>query len=215
MNMLADNLGIRGSPHVLLARLLEGHASNQLRFGHLPTLQIEDNYGFLFANGTSANFLKKFYQRKNGAIGALNLVLRLCVQILSGRQSEHGPIVRSYTSKLQIDDRRELEVEYLSLLCSTVNCLPLRIPFFNGLDSDHRAQSVAVSFTEREIAYKLPLLLAGKGRELNFELREHFDRVGITSTEGMTYTLDGELYEQKEHSKLVVRHGPELTTILL
>ena len=64
INMLAKNLRVTGNPEEILYRLIESHSSGQTHKSRtINTLQIGDNYGFLFASGTSSRFLKEFYNR--------------------------------------------------------------------------------------------------------------------------------------------------------
>ena len=84
INVLAKNLGQQNTPEKNLYKLIEKFSSGEkIKYTMKNCLQVDKvNYGFLFANGTTANFLNEYYKNKNNALGALMLILRLGVSSL-------------------------------------------------------------------------------------------------------------------------------------
>lgn len=65
-NNIADTLGIKSSPEKNLQKLIQFHKSPKVITNtQLPSLVIDNRYGFLFADGVCAYFLKDFYKEKN------------------------------------------------------------------------------------------------------------------------------------------------------
>jgi diacylglycerol kinase family enzyme len=86
MNTLARNLGVRGRPEAIAARLATAPVVA------VPCLRVGPHVGFLFGVGVSVAFLRLYYQGRRGALGAAALLLRLALGLPFG-----AAITRSVT----------------------------------------------------------------------------------------------------------------------
>lgn len=214
MNMLAKNLNISGSPQEILTRLIQVYSSQvPVNEKTIPSLKVEENYGFLFASGTSAHFLREFYKNKTGALGAISLVLKLSFSILS-KGDLHKNIVQSEQVSIESPGSGPLAHQSLSVLASTVVKVPLGLPYFTQLrHSDHKIQYSSVTMSTSEIAYKLPRLIFNRGNP-KFELTATCNHFSFQSQSKIFYTIDGELY-QSDSNNLKISLGPEIRFIQL
>lgn len=86
INIVAQNLGIRGKPEAILRRLLRGRAEGRpARSAELDTLVVGGRTGFIFATGIPPRFLSSYYDgRGTGTWRAMALVARALGSILVG-----------------------------------------------------------------------------------------------------------------------------------
>jgi hypothetical protein len=216
INVLANNLGIRGSPEQVLFRLVEGHSGlGDLPWRRLRSLKIEGNYGFLFADGLAPAFLKEYYRRKSGPLGALALAVKVW-----GSRLFNGELFARVVSDLHHTLTPDVGPAHSHLscavFCSTVSKLPLGYPLFHLLSNEESGfQCSSFTMSAKDVLWQLPVILAtrqdgiGKGkisfccRELLVEQERPFD-----------YTLDGELYLSRSNS-LRIEMGPDLDFLTL
>lgn len=214
MNMLADNLNINGSPQELLTNLIEMHSANLIQVKTLHCLKIQNSYGFLFASGTSARFLSQFYKNKTGRRGSIALIARLILSILLGTKF-HRDIVKSDSITITYDSRPVIQHKTLSVLAATVNKLPMQIPFFSQVPAlPPKMQVSSIVFTEKEIAYKLPLLLIRRNQPKPNELTFCCEKIHLQADEPIPYTLDGEVY-LANNGLLTIELGPPISFVSL
>jgi len=215
INVLANNLGIRGSPEEILYRLVEWHSSGRaMPVRRVPTLCVEGNHGFLFANGMAPAFLKEYYKRKSGAFGAFLLVCAVWLSSLyKGRL--HDKIVQDLRQNLRPGGRRPIDHTSCSVFCSTVLKLPLGVPLFHMLDS-HPREFQCVSFTtpSRE-SWRLPLVLLRRQDDLGKDkISFCCEELQIEMPHPFDYTLDGELFTSTNNS-VNIGIGPELDFVTI
>ncbi len=217
MNMLADNLQIQGTPEHLLFRLIEAHSAGFFKEKvRVSTLKIGDQYGFLFANGTSARYLETFYTNKTGALGAIWLVAKLCFSYLL--QSEFFfRIVRQDPTTLRADALPPLTHGTASVFCSTVKKLPMKIPFFQKIEGavDH-FECVSIQLTPNEVARKLASMLwfCLRNRQNPHPYWVDFccKKLVLSTEEPSPYTLDGELFPASR--EITIELGPKIDFLL-
>ena len=106
INVLAENLGIKGSPEQVLYRLIERHSINNLTVTRkISTICIEGQHGFLFGNGTTAGFLELFTKIKLGLSvpyywASKSFYLKFLAPNYTKRQSRRlKPLPRSMTEQ--------------------------------------------------------------------------------------------------------------------
>ena len=215
MNMLAHNLGIRGTPEHNLFWLLQQHSADQRSERKtLRTLRINGGYGFLFANGSSARFLREFYRKKTGPVGSMALVAKIALSSFTGG-GLFRKIVKNETMVMCLPDGRRLERGSLSVLCSTVERLPLGFRLFPGVGDQQEAfEVVSVTMDEKQLVRALAkdfFLFPDKASAGKFRLST--PSVAIENPGGGVYTLDGELYHSSE-DLLTVSLGPGVRFLL-
>jgi diacylglycerol kinase (ATP) len=217
MNMLADNLGIQGSPEHLLFRLMEAHATDShAKTVRIPMLKIGNQFGFLFANGTSARYLKEFYKNKTGSWGAIWLVIRLCLGYLLQRPF-YFSLVRQEPSEFSYDETPPFSHGSASIFCSTVTKLPLKMPFFHQLPTHPgKFECVSLQLSPNEVFWKLgPILwfiLRNQPNPKPYWVDFCAKRLTLSVPTPALYTLDGELYTSQ--TPITVEMGPTIEFLL-
>jgi len=216
INVLANNLGIRGSPEQVLYRLVEGHSGQgELPWRRLHSLKMEGNYGFLFADGVAPAFLTEYYQRKSGPVGALILTLRVWASRLFNGEL-FSRIVQDIHHKLLPDVGPAHMHTSCAVFCSTVAKLPLGYPMFHLLKSYPGAfQCTSMTMPAKDAFWLFPMILAtgqdgeGKGK-ISFCCHDLL----VEQERPFEYTLDGELYRSQSNS-LRIGMGPDLDFLTL
>ncbi len=211
INVLANNLGVIGKPEQILYRLVEGFGRSEgLTVTKLRSMRVEGNYGFLFGNGVAATFLKEYYKRKTGPIGAFLWCLGVWASRFVGG-GMHYRVVKDLDVGLAPDGLPSIRHNSIAVFYSSLKKMPLGYPLFQRLKTEPGPfQGVSFAFQAREAIWKLPITVArlkegsttGKlsfcSRSLVLEAGAPFD-----------YTLDGELYVSSAAS-LAIESGPEL-----
>ncbi len=216
INVLATNLGIKGSPEEVLYRLIEAHAAGgALHTKKMTTIRVEDNFGFLFGNGVAASFLKEYYRNKTGPLGAFFWVLGVWGSRFLGGEL-HYRVVKDIPLSIAADGEPPISHTTCAIFAATVPKMPLSYPLFEALPANPgKFQVVSFTFSAKDAIWKLPIVMlkrkegSGTGkmtlcaRSLRIESEAPFD-----------YTLDGELFVSRSHS-LLVATGPELEFVAL
>ena len=224
MNVLANNLKIKGSPENLLYRLIEKHSTGEFECVQKRCLVVDDQIGFLFANGTPANFLEKFYQNKSSALGAAWLVARVVMWRFINHKM-YKKIV-SYTPCSIYQglgaDRVSSQIETISVLISTLPRMPMGPMLFPKMgdksEKNHaynKAQLVAYCVDPIKASYKVPIdafIFPAKQSSIKFSLVDK--EFIIESQTPVNYTLDGELYYPK-NSKVHIEVGKKINFIII
>ncbi len=216
MNVLAQNLGIRGKPEHILFRLLEAHSSEaQTTTQWLTTLKVEDNYGFLFADGVSYNFLEEYYKNKTGPFGAALLVLKVFFStVLKGEFFRK--LIRGQTIKISPDQMSPLVHETLMIMAATIERIPFGLKLFpEALKDPNKLQFFSVTSKPEELVSHLPAIVfktnpgTSKGK-----ISGSCEELAIQAESRYTYTLDGELFTAKSQ-EVVVKLGPKLEFLVI
>lgn len=216
INVLANNLGIKGAPEQVLYRLVEAHAGGEpLPSRKVRLLAVEDNYGCLFGNGAAASFLTEYYKRKSGPLGAALWVFAVWTSRFFGGRLYYR-VLRDMHQTLIPDGGSPIAHTTCAVFASTVEKLPLGYPLFRRLPSlEDGFQCVSFTFAAKDAVWQLPVTMikiqdgatTGKMtltcRELVVEADQPFD-----------YTLDGELFVSRD-KRLEITTGPELEFVTL
>lgn len=218
INMLADNLGIRGTPEEILVRMLECQSGLRPKeVESLATLSIGGQYGFLFGNGLVARYLAEFYRNKTGPIGSIILVLKIYFYWLFSRKNYHK-IVMDEQFRVVFDGVvSDRETQSLAMMASTVERMPLGLRLFPmARSSSTKFQFFALEMPAKSLPWRLPLaILRNKpGRFLGKSSRLAAKTI-VTSVSGkQPYTLDGELFDAPD-GRLAVEVGPVVQFIVV
>ena len=215
MNVVANNLGIKGSPEYLLFKLVDGYgAGKTFTEQKLTTLQVEKNFGFLLGTGVAAQFLKLYYQNKSNSFGAFLLVVKLYFSIFFARKFFHKHVV-SHTLNFKIP-KKEFIQKTVAVFVSTVSKTPFGFKMF-PLVSDNLKYFHVVSFGFKplELFWKIFLVLLKNGDQQDFFGKKSFKSVSLKLSDlnqlPIVYTIDGELFEAKDELK--VELGPIISFI--
>lgn len=196
MNAVATNLGIRGSPEDVLYRLVEAFsAQRELKVQRITTLSINGLLGFIYADGTAAAFLKKFYSNKSDALGASWLIGKI---VLDGifNPDRYAQIVGQYDVVLDGLTSGHAAHKSCSVMVSAVPKMPMGAKLFpDAWRNPSSFQILSFKDPPRELIWKLPLYVVKRWKDSNL-FRSFDTRLIIKHPEGpASYTLDGELFE--------------------
>ena len=214
MNVLADNLNIRGQPEQILYRLVEGHSLRKyMGTIELNTLCINNHYGFLFANSSSRRFLEVFYKNKSNYLGSILLLLKVVGSYFIGGNLFRS-VVKEDVLSLKANDRNLLELSSPFTFCSTVELLPLKIKFFSlALKDPTQFQCLSVLCSPKKVLpYFLLNLAASRPYKIEFLCKNL--AISAQKQSANAYTLDGELFYPDEPT-LNISLGPKIRFIIV
>ena len=216
INVLAQNLGIRGKPEEVLYRLLQAHSSGKpIKTEKLATMEIDGNFGFLFGNATTARFLAEFYRNKSGPIGAVLLVLRLALASLFNKPL-YESVVTAHDMTIAADGKEPRTLKAVALMCSTIEKGPLGFKLFpKARRGPHVFQSVAFVVAPEKLPLHLPLVILRPGEGEAFgKISTCATTMKVTCEDSRTYTIDGELYEAPG-AMIEIKPGPILEFLVV
>ena len=211
INMLADNLGIRGSPEEILMRMLECQSGLRPKdVIPLATLSVGGQAGFLFGNGMIARYLEEFYKRKSGPIGAIILILKIYFYWIFAPAS-YRALIHEESYRIAFDGRDlPATSKSLAMMISTVERAPLGFRVFPEASSNRaRFQYFSLEMAAGSLPWRIlfAFLRNHSGTFLGKVSRTASTAV-ITSESGKQfYTLDGELFSAPS-GRLAVGVGP-------
>lgn len=219
INMLADNLGIRGSPEEILVRMLESQSGLRTRqTKSLATLSVGNQYGFLFGNGCVARFLDEFYKKKTGPLGSLLLLAKIYLSWIIS-PSNYSKIVFSETFSLTFNEESGPPSIHnsLAMMASSVERMPLSVRLFPEVAKTlAQFQFFSLEMPPRSLPWRLPLAIMSNrpGRWFG-KMTRMGSFVKINATSGrQSYTLDGELFEAPS-GQLAVSIGPVVQFVVV
>ncbi len=216
INMLADNLGIKGSPEKLLFNLIFSYSQGlHIKTKILNTLNVAGNHGFLFATGLAPRFLSKFYENKTGAFGAIKLVLGLTLSGLFGGAFA-GKIVKDEFYQIKVDQYPPLDHTSIGITAGSVRKMPFRIPFFKLVDGDNHFFQIIVIKTRAVHAFiRILKIVFANALKNNPDKISYIGRkLDIICEEPFEYTLDGELYNTPDKD-LTLQLGAKIEFLLI
>ncbi len=213
MNVIANNLNIKGSSKTLLLDLVEKyHAADPFDYAKLQTIKCNDQYGFIFTSGFASNFLEEYYKNKSGPLGAIFFAIKLALGIFRKNSLIHQ-ITKPATLTIQGKTLPETSNTSNTILISTLNYLPLRLKLFNRIKKGmKRFQAFFINRRPFELVklvlnvfFRLPL-----NKKNIIELLS--DEIILSSDQGILVGLDGDLFGEQKNVRISL--GPELTFIL-
>ena len=218
INMLADNLGIRGTPEEILVRMLECQSGLRPKeVQSLATLSVGGQYGFLFGNGFVARYLSQFYKNKTGRIGSVFLIIRIYLNWLFSRK-RYSEVVMDEAFRVVFDGQTtDAEINSVAMMASTVERMPLGFKLFPEARAGlSRFQFFALEMSASSLPWKLPLaILRNRPGRFFGKVSRLASRLVVSSINGrQPYTLDGELFEAPE-GRLAVEVGPVVQFVVV
>lgn len=220
INFLAANLGITDSPLATLTQVLTFIKQNR-SFSEvsIPTLQIDNHIGFLFANGIAATFLEDFYRNKTNSIGAIcKLSSYFMDGIFAGKIN--GNFVKNISAhpmSIQLSYENDFAHEpkknpYYVVFASTVPKMPFGLSFFKKI-ARGETQAEMIAFEQKR---KSPMQIA-----FQILMNRHIEKIEGAQSLAFTtatihcknqalYSLDGELFHT-QNDEIKIESGPEFT----
>ena len=219
INLLAGNLGISGSPESILVRYMESMSElRKVRVVRLNTLEVNQHYGFLFGNGLPVNFLKEFYQKKTGPLGAIWLMVKIYIWFFVAR-GRYLSMMGWRRYRFLLDQRAiDLGVKgSLAVMASTVEKMPLGPRLFPFATKPGTFQFFSMGMRPEVLIWLLPFVVLRNrpGRWLG-----RFSRLASSLSlecqdqKNQEYTLDGELFDA-QNGKLEIKLGPAIDFIVV
>lgn len=210
MNLIASQVGQRGQASQILERLLQATANNSQHLCYqLRCLEIEGNYGFLYADGSCLAILEEFYRKKSGVAGACWLTTRLVASFLSKGQLIQD-IVKPRKLKVSFGSHEEvLEFNSLGNLAGTISKLPLGFPMLPfALENSEQFQFTLITCPREKLLWHLPRIVLQQKKGMGFgKFSSCSGEVLIHTPKGYPFTLDGEIY-QSIGPELKINSGP-------
>ena len=218
INMLADNLGIRGTPEEILVRMLEcqsGLRPKEIR--SLATLSVGGQAGFLFGNGLIARYLEEFYRQKSGPAGAIMLILKIYFKWIF-TPAKYRALVREESYRVAFDGQDSPTAsKSLAMMISTVEKAPLGFRVFPEASSDlGRFQYFSLEMSPSSLPWRLvfAFLRNRSGRFFGKVSRTASTAVIAAESGRQFYTLDGELFTAPA-GRLAVGVGPVVQFVVV
>jgi diacylglycerol kinase family enzyme len=226
VNTVAENLGVRGRPDEILARILARRRKHETlevgqdlievlgsppRDGTGNGSRNDSLYGFLFAAAMGARFLEAYY---GGPVPGVAWATALAIRTAASTLFQQ-PLARWLFDPLRVTltvDGERLPIERVRLLlASTIPSvgIGMKVTWRGGVQPN-RFHLIASAMALPAMALQLPRVLAGEPLEgsphvdrLARELHARFDTP-------QTFTLDGELFRDRE---VRIRVGPRLWVV--
>lgn len=219
INLLADNLGIRGAPEQILVRYIESMSGiRPVKTEPYRTLKIGEHYGFLFGNGIVANYLEEFYKKKTGPIGSVWMIVKIYFWYLFARDRYLALI---HESRFQVELNHgaiDLGIrKTTALMAASVERMPLGPRFFPEARRPGIFQFFSLELPAHQLAWRLPsaFIFNREGHRFG-KLSRVTPHLRITTPDGspQKYTLDGELFSSQD-GKLEISLGPEICFVVV
>lgn len=200
INTIARNLGVRGSPEQILARLVAtldaGAALPTIRH---PLVTVNGRRGFLFAAALGARFLELYYDtREPGPARAARLAIQVSASALLGgaltRKLFHAS---SLSLELEGEPPRRLDARLL--VASTIPEVGVGMRVCRrGGRNPRRFHLFASSLSPLEMGLRIPAVQAGTPVAGPNDLDALVSRARLRFDAEEPYTLDGDLFHARE-----------------
>ncbi len=217
MNVLANNLGLKGSPEGLLFRLLETMSSpTEVTTKSVRTLCVDGNYGFLFADGIACNVLNEFYKNKSGAFGAMWLVTRLCASAVT-KGDLYKRLVTAQNLEVTAVPGQTLRQRSCSIMAATIERMPMGPRLFPLAQKfPDKFQYFNITAEEQKLIWQLPLIMVQNGIMVSsYKTSACCEKLLVSSDQAYTYSLDGEIYQAEQPNQIELQIGPAINFVII
>lgn len=219
INLLADNLGLRGSPETILVRFIESLSGiRQVKTEVYRTIRVKEHYGFLFGNGMVANYLEEFYKKKTGPVGAIFMIFKAYLWFVFSR-ARYLALVGERQYHVEINQRAiDLGVRTsTTFMASTVERMPLGPRFFPEARSPGLFQFFSLEVPAHQLVWRLPMAFLMNREGHHFGKLSRLASSLSLETDDQSpqkYSLDGELFCAQD-GKLEISLGPAVTFVVV
>ncbi len=215
MNVLASNLGIRGTSERLLFNLVERYSASKIPSPiTLQSLDVNGRIGFLYADGVAYSVLDEFYRNKSNALGAIWLVIQIAGSALTQGQLSKK-IIKNQNIEIESEGLGRRKIASTMLFASTIDRMPLGLRLFPyARSSPGRFQVVDVISTPDRLLFDLPKIVS-KTELGDNDQRISFcsPRLSLSCDKEYNYSVDGELYSVPGGQEVVLKMGPRFEFI--
>ncbi len=211
MNLIANELHLRGRPPSILTRFFSAATKGNYRTQKLVSLQVNDRIGFIYADGSHLAILEQFYLKKSSSLGAFWLGIKImCSYLIRGKL--YDKIIN--TMPFSIPAHPEAPQVSLGNIAGTISHLPLGLPLLPLVGKFPGCfQFNLITCSKKKLLWFLPFLMIKhkKGNSLGkftfCEKKLHIDFGG-----SIKFTLDGEVHTSPE-GEMRFSTGPSFTFI--
>lgn len=214
MNNVVDCLGIKGTPEVILSRLIyKYHQDSKFKTTSLPLLKVNNIYGFLFGNGLLYRFLYDFNKVEHPTkwTAARMLIADILNALLQNKRASE--ICKRIDAEVLIDGQPWPFKNFTTIFAGTVQTLGLGFyALYRARKEEEKFQVVSCAIPPRQVVYSFPILLMGYKVPSENWLDTLTQKVEIQTSKKEGFMLDGELYPPCDRIHLSL--GPKLNIIV-
>lgn len=217
MNVLANNLGLKGTPEGLLFRLLEAMSSpDAIKTKSVRTLCVDGNYGFLYADGISCTVLSEFYKNKTSALGAVWLVTRLCTSAMF-KGEMFRRLIKAQEVNVTPVPGQAMRQRSCGIMAATIERMPMGPRLFPLTQKfPDKFQYFNITSPEEKLIWQLPLILVQNGIMVSsYKTSGCCEKLIVSADQAYTYSLDGEIYQAEHSNQLELSLGPKIDFVLI
>jgi diacylglycerol kinase family enzyme len=216
INLVASQLQQKSSFRGNVNRLIQlSKKQNPCLAKSIKTIEIDGNFGFLYADGSHVSLLEEFYRNKTGLAGASWIAVKLVGSFLSQGQYIDRLITPKTVQIASPNEPQVIQLESLGNLIGTISKLPLGFPLmpFARENPDH-FQFTAITSPREKLLWQLPsiMLKHKKGSSVGKHTLTT-NEMSISADSPFSYTIDGEIY--KSNGYLEIKTGPSLDFVRL
>ncbi|TAL39005.1 MAG: hypothetical protein EPN93_02715 [Spirochaetes bacterium] len=212
MNNISRTINLKGSGLSILKRYL-ARVRRGDAIGTVPrnTLRIEDRYCFLFGNGLVTNVLDAVYD--GGSKGLLKRI-RVFARAIWECASDTGTprLFKRFHGRVALDGSYLPCEDFIGVLAGTVETVGMG---FSPLAPRHPGERsfhvIATALSPREVLRYFIRLKRGKPIPSPRHFYRHVSSLRMESPEGITYTMDGDLYHASGHVEVDI--GPVVNLV--
>lgn len=214
MNNIATELGIMGKSEKILSNLiLKYHHGENFEERELSMMKVNGKYGFIFGFGLVSNFMKVYHSREGYPSPARAAwVLFRCglSSLFNGKfASKISPRIEC---DIFIDGEKASFVNYTIVLAGTIENLGLGFRTMKYARKDpERFHFLGFSLTPRGLLKRLPFAFFGRNLASDAVIDSQPKNVLVKFTEPITYTIDGDMFEDNQISISV---GPRIKCVI-
>jgi hypothetical protein len=220
MNLLADNLEIKGTTPELLQRAVNVVRNEErIPFVRVPTLKVvremngkqDVEYGFFFGHGALYRFHRLYYKETQGGPAAAAGLFLKCLFGATFKKTHYKDIFGLVPAKIMIDDF-EMPADMFTIILAMifkVKAITFR-PFREEGHGDFYVLATSVPIFR--MLRRLHKLLWVKEGDPPYPVEEYYNRkasrIFMESCEG--YSLDGEVFELEDPYRVTITRGPSV-----
>lgn len=208
-NVLANDLGIRGKPIVLLRRLLAALEKPRRTYISRHTLLVDGNCGFIYADGSTARFLEDFYRKKGSPLESIQRLAELWLR-KRDPDSDYWKLTRAERTRIEVAGDVRYDRPALSVLCSTLERMSYGQRMFRRTASRQRHfQWVTFDCSASDVLSRAILDSFVRPARSPHRTTQCADRIRVHGRNHRLYSLDGEVYAHPD-GPIDIALGPEL-----
>jgi diacylglycerol kinase family enzyme len=215
MNTIANSCGLKTPAGKALLELVERyHAGGDFTTVSRQTMQIGDQYGFIFGNGLIYNFLETYYEGGNASPWKAFKVVSKGVlsSFVNGTLSQR--LFRRARGMVHVDGQVWDRDDFTSIACGTVNQIGLGFtPFYRAYENPGTFVALGIHCSPLSFCGELPRLWLGKPMRRDKVIDAVASEMVIESDGTHGYTIDGDAFDGVPELRITA--GPAIKLIVI